>query len=119
MARGEIIWVEVDGQKRSLRAWALENDKNPFTLLRRYRRGITDPFEMLDTRPRRPETKPRKTEDLIQDYTPEDLTTREVAILRNLSYASEGQPDHWKIMCDLAGVSRKHAKKLKEVLGDH
>lgn len=112
MARGERIFVEVGGQKYSLHAWAVMNDCNPFTVLRRYHDGVTDPFEMLKKRAYRHVEK-------VPERTPEDLTTREIAVLRNLSYASEGQPDHWKIMCDLAGVSRKHAKKLKEVLGDH
>lgn len=119
MAGGEIIWLEVDGQRYTLRGWALANDKNPFTLLRRYRRGITDPFEMLEIRPRKPEETPRKDEDLLPDYTPEDLTQREVAFLKKIAYASEGQKDHWRIMCDLAGVKYKYAKRLQEVLNDN
>lgn len=118
MERGEIIWIEVNGAKRSLRSWALENEKCPFTILRRYRMGITDPYELLKTRPRKPEVRPRAGQEVVPERTPEDLTETEKADLLGIAYASEGQKDHWKIMCDLAGIDRKYAKRLREVLHD-
>lgn len=112
MARGERIFVEVGGQKYSLHAWALMNDCNPFTVLRRYHDGVTDPLEMLKKRAYRHVEK-------FPERTPEDLAETEKADLLKIAYASADQPDHWRIMCDLAGVHRKYAKRLKGVLYDN
>lgn len=110
MARGDHIWITVNDKTYSLRAWALLNDQNPFTLLRRWKRGVKDPYELLRVRPYyKPE---------MSMKTPEELTTKEVAMLKQIAWASEGQSDHWDIMCDLAGINRKYRDELKEVLND-
>lgn len=95
------IFVDYKGQKVCLNELSVMTGMNPSTLLWRHKKGK----ELLaPARFKKPEP------------TPEDLTTKQVAELRKLSRYSEGQSNHWEIMCDLAGLKRKHAKELKKVI---
>ena len=109
MGRGKVINLTVDGKVYTLRAWAIANNANPFTLLRRWHSGITDPYELLKVRSYGRNEKGR---------TPEELAPEEIVHLREVAYASTGQADHWEILCDLAGVAHIHKERLKEVMYD-
>lgn len=98
------IFVEHKGEMVCLNELSTMTGLNVSTLTVRYRNGL-------------------RGEDLIvpphhkkEEQTPQDLTLSEVEELRRLAFFSEGQQDHWKIMCDLAGINRKFAKEMKKVL---
>ena len=97
-------FIEVDGETYSLNGWAIMNGVNHATALKRYQSGIRDPHALVGEAVRFP-TKVR-------------LTDEEKDWLRDISQFSEGQPDHWKIMCDFAGVPYTQKDWLKEQLGE-
>ena len=49
--------------------------------------------------------------------TLDDVTTGEIRGLRSSYYAWKGQQDGWEIACDLLGISREYAEKLRALAG--
>lgn len=96
--------VVVDGVEYSLCGWAEKNGVNHATVLKRWYSGIRDPHSLVGEVTRMPIRR--------------DLTEEEKEWLKDVSRYSQGQEDHWKIMCDFAGVPFSSRNWLKEQLGE-
>lgn len=102
------IFVNYEGKKITITELARKFGLSPMTVNHRWRKGK------------------RTIEDLTAPphYTsaqlrPDELTTSQIEWLREVAFASEGQKDHWKIMCELAGVNKKYAKQMERIMNDY
>lgn len=101
----DVITVEHDGQRKTLKAWANELGAPYMTAHERWKKGVRD-FERLFL----PYHALRKKAPGI--YLSEE--TRKW--LEETRFAREGMPDEWEIACDLIGVSRLYSLALRRAM---
>lgn len=105
-----LIIIKADGREYSLNAWAVMHQMNPSTVAYRYKMGERDPEKLvspLRNKGRRP-LRPTKE--------PEELTEDDLRYIAGVAKFSEGQPEQTKMLCDFAGIDRKHGAWLRKRL---
>lgn len=95
--------VVVDNVEVPLFEWADKNNVSRTSVDYRWRHGVRDPEELI-----------QGISDTAEDCFLPPITTEMLEWLCETAYARKGMPDEWEIACELIGISKGHANKLKE-----
>ena len=95
--------VIVRNKEMSLYAWADLNSAPRADVDKRWKIGIRDPFKLI-----------QGIKGMSDGGFFPPITEEMIDWLNETAFARKGLPDEWEIACELIGISKVHAERLKE-----